>query len=234
VHDNHIYQFSSFKHTMRLIALFVCLPFFVWTQVPDSLQRDSLLDTSQQIAQILPDSLTNSIMVDTMSRDSSFFVKRWVKKFVGDYPNPNKALLLGLIVPGGGQIYNGSMWKVPLVYGAYGTTIYLISTNNRQYNYWRDQYARRVDREGPMDDLQDVFSEASQLQTIRDEYRRRRDYSWVALVGVTIVSVADAFVDCHLKKFDISDDLTWEVSPILNNTPGWGQSAGIGLSIPIR
>ena len=37
--------------------------------------------------------------------------------------NPTKALLLS-IIPGGGQIYNGQAWKIPIFYAALGTVGY--------------------------------------------------------------------------------------------------------------
>ena len=223
---------------MRLLILLLCFPFSLLAQVPDTMRADSarvqLSTASAEIQTPEMDSI-ESEMIASQKKDTTFFLKRFIKKTVTTYPNPNHALLAGLIIPGAGQIYNGSMWKVPLVYGAYGTVIYFISTNSREYNYWRDQYFRRVNDPGnPTDDLGDLFTNSDQIRTIRDEYRRRRDYSWVALVGVTIMSIADAFVDCHLKKFDISDDLSFQIKPVLTNTPGWGQNAGLGFSIPIR
>ena len=42
--------------------------------------------------------------------------------------NPTKAVLLS-IIPGGGQIYNGQAWKVPIFYAALGGVGYLVYTN---------------------------------------------------------------------------------------------------------
>ena len=48
--------------------------------------------------------------------DNSFF-----DIFTG---NPGKAAFYGLIIPGGGQIYNKKWWKLPLVYGLEGYLIF--------------------------------------------------------------------------------------------------------------
>ena len=43
--------------------------------------------------------------------------------------NPRKAIIRSAIIPGWGQITNKKAWKVPLVYGALGTTTYLFFRN---------------------------------------------------------------------------------------------------------
>jgi len=152
------------------------------------------------------------------------------KVFAKDFPNPRKALIFGLIVPGAGQAYNRSFWKVPIVLGAIGTTVYLIDDNRTNYFIFRDVYKERVNTEG---ENTDVFAAAypqdSQLKTIRDQLRKDYELSWIALVGVGILSAAEAFVDCHLKSFDISEDLSFKPQLNFGNAPGMGQYAGIGV-----
>ena len=46
---------------------------------------------------------------------------------------PAKAAFLSAILPGMGQVYNKRYWKVPLVWGAMGATIYGYSFNNTEY-----------------------------------------------------------------------------------------------------
>ena len=59
-------------------------------------------------------------------QDSVFFKK----------PDANKAVWLGVIFPGAGQIYNKSYWKLPIVYGAFMGCGYAINwTSNRHSNY---------------------------------------------------------------------------------------------------
>src|SRR6187402_3389487 len=47
--------------------------------------------------------------------------------------SPRKAIVRSAIIPGWGQITNKKYWKVPLVYGALGTTGYLFFRNLHQY-----------------------------------------------------------------------------------------------------
>ena len=63
---------------------------------------------------------------------------------------PKKAALKSALVPGLGQIYNKKIWKVPIVYGALGTSgaIFFYNLNNYQdtrFDY-RVKYNMRVNR----------------------------------------------------------------------------------------
>ena len=221
---------------MRYLIFFLLVPFISSTQVPDSLQapvvKEEVVQRNRAAASFVP--------LDSLSKKQQKPRKKIIKKFFEDYPNPKKALLTGLIIPGGGQMYNGAFWKVPLVYGAYGTVITLIVDNTRQFNFYQEQFVLwtqigEQNREDVLDPyIFQEFTSASQVEILRDEFRRNREYSWFALFGVTLLSVADAFVDCHLKGFDVDDDISFEFKPAIINTPGWGNSAGLGFSIPIR
>ncbi|MDH3245698.1 MAG: DUF5683 domain-containing protein, partial [Saprospiraceae bacterium] len=50
------------------------------------------------------------------------FKANWKKP----YPNPVRAGIYALALPGAGQIYNKRYWKLPLVWGAVGGVIYAI------------------------------------------------------------------------------------------------------------
>ena len=57
----------------------------------------------------------------------------------------NKSVLYSAIIPGAGQVYNSikkkkgfphAIWKVPLIYGGLGATIYMLAQNQSiQKNY---------------------------------------------------------------------------------------------------
>ena len=48
--------------------------------------------------------------------------------------SPAKAAFYSAVIPGLGQIYNKSYWKVPLVYAAIGTPIYFYIRNSKAYD----------------------------------------------------------------------------------------------------
>ena len=92
---------------------------------------------------------------------------------------PAKAAFFSAIVPGLGQAYNKKYWKMPLVYGALGTTIYFFITNNKKYNTFRDIYKRRL--EGFTDDDYRYLDDARLIQA-QKFYQSNRDLSALLLL----------------------------------------------------
>ena len=52
----------------------------------------------------------------------------------------------------------------------------------------------------------------------KDHFRKYRDMSILAFVGVYLISVIDAYVDAELSTFDISRDLSLHLEPAVINT----------------
>ena len=143
------------------------------------------------------------------------------------YGNPGKAAFYGLIIPGGGQIYNKRWWKLPLVYGLEGGLIFLIYDNTRLYRGYQDAYLNNLTTDTEID-FQGV-TDTGILKTRRDKYRQRREYAWVAFIGGHLITIFEAFIDRHLMEFDVSDDLS--MAPIA--TP-IGTIGAITYTIPLN
>ena len=144
-------------------------------------------------------------------------------------PDPLRAVWLGAIVPGLGQIYNRSYWKVPIVYGGFVGCMYAYNWNGQMYKDYRQAYLDimdddpntasyedflppRYDVEGNKDYLKRIFKNR------KDNYRRQRDMSIFCFIGVYLLSVIDAYVDAELSNFDITDDLSVQIRPnIIDN-----------------
>ena len=60
-------------------------------------------------------------------------------------PDPQKALWMALVIPGGGQIYNRKYWKLPLVYGGFMGCLYAMSWNNMMYKDYSQAYLDIMD-----------------------------------------------------------------------------------------
>ena len=74
---------------------------------------------------------------------------------------------------------------------------------------------------------------ASTAKYYRDVYRRYRDYSVVALLGVYLLQVIDANVFSYMQDFELSDDLSMSVSPaVISPDMGYAfnSSSGTGFS----
>jgi len=141
--------------------------------------------------------------------------------------NPRIAIIRSAIIPGWGQITNKKTWKVPLVYGALGTTAYLFTRNIRQFNEASEAYRLAIDAD-PTNDEQikqpyySVKNQPERIRNFRNAVRQNVDYCVLFFVAFWGLNVVDAAVDAHLKTFDVSNKLSIQVnagaSPLAKTT----------------
>ncbi|ABQ03241.1 MULTISPECIES: DUF5683 domain-containing protein [Flavobacterium] len=118
---------------------------------------------------------------------------------------PAKAAFYSAILPGLGQAYNKKYWKIPLVYGAIGTSLYFYIDNNNKYRDYRNAYKRRL--EGYNDDKYQYLDE-SRLVAGQKFYQRNRDLSALFVVGFYVLNIIDANVDAALIQFNVNERLS--------------------------
>lgn len=119
--------------------------------------------------------------------------------------SPSRAAFYSAILPGLGQVYNKKYWKVPLVYGAMGTSLYFYFDNNKKYNQYRDAYKRRL---AGFNDDEFQYLDDNRLIQAQRFYQRNRDLSLLITAAFYILNIVDANVDAHLMQFNVSDDLS--------------------------
>lgn len=151
--------------------------------------------------------------------DSLIFNGANLSKNIPDSPkkyNPNIAVRRSLIIPGWGQATNKKYWKIPLVYGALGTTTYIFFQNIKQYKDSKNAYILATDND-PTNDSQikqpyySVKDQPERIKVFRNSVRQNIDYSVIFFIAFWGLNVADAAVDAHLKTFDVSDDLSLNI-----------------------
>jgi hypothetical protein len=126
-----------------------------------------------------------------------------------------KASFYSAIVPGLGQIYNKKYWKVPIVYGAIGISLYYYSDSQKKYNIYRNEYKKR---------LEGYKSESEYLNKLTDDqiifaqktYQKNKDFSALFVLGFYVLNIIDANVDASLSQFNVNDKLSF--SPSINNS----------------
>lgn len=132
-------------------------------------------------------------------------------------PVPRTATLLALI-PGGGQIYNRSYWKIPIVYGGLVGIGYWILDSRQKYQCYRKAYLAAVDTTYsvlPICAIDTSITSPSELKTLRDNNQQMFEWAVIAFTVFYGLTILDAFVDAHLKSFDVSDDLSMTIRPRL-------------------
>jgi hypothetical protein len=159
---------------------------------------------------------------------------------INNIVSPRKAAIRSAIIPGWGQVYvrkgmKGSIikkyWKLPVIYGALGTSAGVFIYNLQWYRRTRFAYTTFATKDSNNygkvhPSLRRLENDLSFLQLNRNEFRRDVDYSVLFFVLLWGLNVVDATVDAHLKSFDVSPDLS------LRLTPGHSELAGTnGVSL---
>ncbi len=101
--------------------------------------------------------------------------------------SPGKVALISAVLPGYGQIYNGSAWKLPIYYGLMGYFAWNAIDNADKYADYRDQYLLTPD---------------PAIAEKRDDSRKKRNTQIALLVATYALGIVDAYVDAHLYDFD--------------------------------
>ena len=130
---------------------------------------------------------------------------------------PAKAAFYSAIFPGLGQIYNKKYWKLPLVYGAIGTSVYLYLDNQKSYNLYRDEYKNRLAGNPSSSPSLARFDE-SRLIAAQKGFQRNRDLSALFIVGFYVLNIIDANIDAALSQFNVSENLAFKLAMTNNNS----------------
>lgn len=144
-------------------------------------QKDS---TSQSTPKIDSSSVVKSTLSDT----TMFTMKKsaW------------GSVLRSAIIPGFGQFYNQSYWKVPVFWGVLGYLGYQWNSNNKSYKTYKDLFNGSLTEENK--EGNDFYYGQ------REKFRDQRDM-FAVFIGLTyFLNLIDAFVDAHLFDFDVEAD----------------------------
>ena len=144
-----------------------------------------------------------------------------------------RAVWLGAVLPGAGQIYNRSYWKLPIVYGGLMGCVYAVTWTNNQYMGYKEAYRDIYYdiQNGSVSDSPDKSYNAilpegytinsmggaqayqNRLKEWQNASLRNRDMSILITIAVYALSLVDAYVDAQLSNFDISEDIHLSIEP---------------------
>lgn len=146
--------------------------------------------------------------------------------------SPRKAILLSAALPGAGQVYNKKVWKAPIVWLGMGTCVAFIGYNTKIYKELKQDYIALNDNDPNTINISDVPPQL--LEEEMGRFRKYKEISYVALAGVYLLNLLDAYVDGYLFHFDIDESLSAGINPSMgllnyqNNTEGY-----LGMKITI-
>lgn len=104
--------------------------------------------------------------------------------------SPWGAVLRSAIIPGLGQIYNESYYKVPIIWAIGGWLIYNWIDNNNLKNDYADLY---------------IQTGNENYRILRTTFQDRRDEFAIYMGLVYFLNLIDAYVDAHLFDFSVED-----------------------------
>ena len=207
----------------------------------DTLALDSVLPKAKGDTLVL-DSVQLKAMADSLSLDSTHLsalsdsllqavlAKRKQQAF---RPDPIRSMWLGLVFPGGGQIYNRKYWKLPIFYGGFLGCAYALTWNGQMLRDYSQAYLDIMDDDPNTKSYEqmlplgyDISGKEERFKEIfknkKNYFRKYRDMSIFAFAGVYLLAVIDAYVDAELSSFDISPDLSMRLEPTLLAPCGTG------------
>jgi hypothetical protein len=165
------------------------------------------------------DTTKHPIRVDSLVKIAPLIANKAKADSVRRAFSPKKATIRSAILPGWGQAYNHKYWKIPIVYGALGTTAAIFLYNLKTYRDLRFAYKAKYEASiAPFDstdyrNIKPIYLpyDANSLRLYRDEFRSNIDYSVLVFLVFWGLNVVDATVDAHLKLFDVNPDLSFRL-----------------------
>ena len=168
--------------------------------------------------------------------------QRYGRDLSGFKPDPIRSTWLALVLPGAGQIYNRKYWKLPIVYGGFLGCIYALTWNTQMFTDYSQAYLDIMDTDPNTKSYETFFPSGYDFQQNeeylkelfkkrKNRYRRWRDLSVFACIGVYLVSIVDAYVDAHLSSFDISEDINLSIQPDVQPSASKGSYYGFNCNI---
>lgn len=134
----------------------------------------------------------------------------------------HKATIYSAVLPGLGQAYNKKYWKIPIIYAGFGALAYNISINSKEERKFTQAYRYRMRGDTMPTDNEYVakYTNVNDLLKGRDFYRRRVELSVIFTAALYLLNVVDAAVDAHFFDYDVSEDLSINISPTVIPTVG--------------
>lgn len=168
--------------------------------------------------------------------EDDLFIESSEDTLVKEKHPSKRAMLYSAILPGAGQVYNHTLlprtsrrkwnvyWKVPLIYAAFGGSMYMLVSNQVEIGNLKKEYRHRELGNDPINYLN--LDNQSLIQ-LHNQSQTQRDLFILTSLLVYVINILDASVEAHFINFDVSDDLSMHVYP--TSQPGFRLGMGVAL-----
>lgn len=131
--------------------------------------------------------------------------------------SPHKATIYSLVLPGLGQAYNKQYWKIPILYAGIATITYFAIFNTNKYHTYRDEYLARISTDTTIiPNPKYVLYSDNSIKQLKNYYQRNLEFTYIMAGVVYLLNVIDASVYAHLFSFDVSNNLSMRIDPLIN------------------
>ncbi len=212
-------------------------------EFPDSIPVGAPIEKAAVVEGLEFDTQGDSLSV--VSADTVNVVKYspydvWEERETTFNPDPTRAVWMSALFPGLGQIYNRRYWKLPIVIGGFMGLGYATSWNNGMLSDYTKAYRDIMDTDPSTKSYMDFFPPTTKeedldktwltnlLRSRKNFYRRNRDLCVICMVGVYLIAMVDAYVDASLSHFDVTPELSIDVTPAVFRD-GRGSKPSFGL-----
>ncbi len=212
-------------------------------EFPDSIPVGAPIEKAAVVEGLEFDTQGDSLTV--VSADTVNVVKYspydvWEERETTFNPDPTRAVWMSALFPGLGQIYNRRYWKLPIVIGGFMGLGYATSWNNGMLSDYTKAYRDIMDTDPSTKSYMDFFPPTTKeedldktwltnlLRSRKNFYRRNRDLCVICMVGVYLIAMVDAYVDASLSHFDVTPELSIDVTPAVFRD-GRGSKPSFGL-----
>ncbi len=160
----------------------------------------------------------NAVVIDTVSKKPH---------------SPTKAAIFSAVLPGLGQGYNKKYWKIPIVYAGFGLLTYFIVANTQEYKKYQEAYNYVATGDSGYIDNEYVGKyDEQQLLDGKNYHRRNMELSYILTGLWYILNIIDASVDAHFFDYDVSEDLTIKLDPVMYvRRPDFRPVTGLKLTL---
>lgn len=153
---------------------------------------------------------------------------------VKEIHSPGKAALMSTLLPGLGQVYNKQYWKVPVLYAGFATLTYFLITNKKYADKFSTEYTHRLNKDTVGLNPEYINYSTESVLQLRDYNQRNYEFTIILSCAVYILNIIDASVYGHLFSFDVGENLSLKVEPVIYNSFGFSNytpSGGFKLSL---
>ena len=154
--------------------------------------------------------------------------------------DPKVAWQRSALIPGTGQIYNRRIIKPLIVWGGFVGLAFFIRFEAKEYGLRRAFHKCSISENcTPSQALLDAGYvpgiPSDNYRADRDYYRRNLELSIMITALWHTLNIIDAYVDAHLRDFNVSDDLSFKIKPHLQSVgSSMVPAAGVGFTFTFK